>query len=39
MDFGRTGTQFEAVDAEVSRFVFGPDGSTVDGFIGFTAAV
>ncbi len=39
MDFGRTGVQFESIDAVVGRFVFGPNDSSVDGFIGFTAAV
>ena len=39
MDFGWTGAQFEPFDAVVSRFVFGPKDSSVDGFIGFAAAV
>jgi hypothetical protein len=37
--FGRTCAQFEAFDALVSRFVFGPKDSSVEGFIGFAAAV
>ena len=37
--FGRICAEFEPVDAVVSRFVFRPKDSSVDGFIGFAAAV
>ena len=37
--FGRICAEFEPVDAVVSRFVFGPSDGSVDGFIGFAAAV
>ena len=37
--FGRSGAQFVFFVAVVSRFVFGPKDSSVDGFIGFAAAV
>jgi hypothetical protein len=39
MYFGATGAQFEPFDAAVSRFVFGPNDSSVERFVGFTAAV